>query len=98
MKDEPEKDVPRRNTMDTLPVVNISLHLQASLRFPVHLTQQPAKTAVLTGLEVQLWHPSFPSRSHSRAAGQAPPAPQEEGDDKVEASQRGGEEGAVTME
>uniref|UniRef100_A0A8P4KHE3 LisH domain-containing protein ARMC9 n=1 Tax=Dicentrarchus labrax TaxID=13489 RepID=A0A8P4KHE3_DICLA len=75
-----------------------SLHLQASPRFPVHLTQQPART-VLTGVEARLWHPSFPIRSHSRAAGQALPAPQEEGDDKVEAaSQRGGEEGAVTME
>lgn len=84
--------------MDTLPAVIISLHLKASPRFPGHLTQQPARAA-LTEVEAWLWRPSFPSRSHSRAAGQALPAPQKEGHDKVEAaSQSGGEEGAVTME
>lgn len=66
-------------------VVSTFLHLQASPRFPVHLTQQPART-VLTGVEAWLWHPSFPSRSHSRAAGQALPAQQEEGGYKVEVS------------
>lgn len=64
----------------------MSLHLQASPRFPVHLMQQLARTPVLTGLEAQLWHPSSPSRSRSRVTDQAPPAQQEEGDDKVEVS------------
>lgn len=66
-------------------VVITSPRLQASPGFSVHLTQQPARTA-LSGVGAWLWHPSFPSRSRSRAAGRALPAPREEGDDKVEVS------------
>ena len=62
-----------------------SLHLKVCTRFPVHRTQRASRT-VITGVEASLWHPSFPSLNRSRAAGQAPPAPAEEGGDKVEVS------------
>lgn len=55
----------------------ISLQLQVSPRFPVHLTQQPTRT-VLTGVEAWPWLPSSHSLSRSRAAGLSLPAPQEE--------------------
>lgn len=80
--------------MDTPPVITF-LPLPASPRFPALLTPQPARAALI-GIEA--WRLSFRSLNLSRGAGQVLPAQQEKGADKLEAaSQRGGEEGAVTI-
>ncbi|KAF3835216.1 hypothetical protein F7725_027774 [Dissostichus mawsoni] len=63
MKGKPEKDIPRRNTMDTLPVVSMALHIQASPKFPVPLNLQPDRTAALCGLGAPLWPPVLPLRA-----------------------------------